>query len=103
MAGKELAKAFSYEEISNSIQTAINNNFKTPYNCGYFWIVATYPDSVVINADLDNDNDRDLYQVPYTIDDKGDITLGEPQQVEREFVPVKDDTAKAAEPEGLEK
>jgi len=113
LADKDLAKAFSFEEITNRLQGALNGQIKTPFNCGYFWVKATYPDSVIIAGDIDGDGDKDLYRVAYTMTDDGIVTLGDIQEVKMEFVPAVDEddpstmaglpTTKADEPTDLEK
>lgn len=91
LVNKELTKAFSYEEITNRLQGALNAQIKTPYNMGYFWIEATYPDAVVICGDIDGDRDQDKYKVSYTMDDDGIIKLGDIQPVKVEYVPAIDE------------
>lgn len=90
-ASKDLVKAFAYEEITNRLQGALNAQIKTPYNMGYFWIKATYADSVIICGNIDGDGDEDLYRVAYTMDDDGVIKLGTIQEVKMEFIPAIDE------------
>ena len=73
LADKDLAKAFSFEEIKDRIRGAINSKIHTPFNQGYFWILQTYPDHVIIQGDLDGDSDNDMFSVPYTIDAEGKV------------------------------
>lgn len=87
----DLVKAFSFEEIRDRLRGAINSKLKTPFNCGYFWIQQTYPDSVIIEGDMDGDGDDDMYQIAYTIDDQGVVTLGDAKQVKVSYVPVVDE------------
>lgn len=112
LANKDLAKAFSFEEITGRLQGALNGQITTPFNCGYFYIKKTYPDFVIIKGNLDGDGDEDLYKVEYTMDDQGVISLGNISEVRMEFVPAVDEddpkqmfglTQKATESEDLQK
>jgi hypothetical protein len=98
LADKDLAKAFSYEEIKERICGAINSKIHTPFNQGYFWILQTYPDNVIIQGDLDGDGDNDMYSVPYTISDAGEVEIGSDiKQVKTEYVPTVDENGSADE------
>lgn len=115
LANKDLAKAFSFEEIQERIRGAINSKIHTPFNQGYFWIIQTYTDHVVIQGDLDGDGDNDMFSVPYTIDGDGKVEIGSDiKQVKPEYVPTKDEdgddegeelgeSLKSASPTDLEK
>ena len=115
IADKDLAKAFSFEEIRNRLQGAINTSIHTPFNCGYFWIVNTYPDHVIIKGDMDGDGDEDLFSIPYAMSADGEVEIGSDiQQVKVDYIPTVDEdgddegeelgeSAKSAETDGLEK
>ena len=83
----DLAKAFSFDEIRNRVRAAVNENAYTPYRLfdQWAWIVAIYDNAVVVQID---DMSGRLFSVPYTIDEKGEVTLGTPTEVKQEFVPV---------------
>ena len=112
LADKDLAKAFSFEEITERLNGALQGQITTPFNCGYFYVKKTYPDCVIIKGNLDGDGDEDLYKVEYTMDAEGVITLGNISEVRMEFVPATDEdnpkqmfglTQKSAEPTDLQK
>ena len=112
LADKDLAKAFSFEEITERLNGALHGQITTPFNCGYFYVKKTYPDCVIIKGNLDGDGDEDLYKVEYTMDAEGVITLGNISEVRMEFVPATDEdnpkqmfglTQKSAEPTDLQK
>lgn len=110
LADKDLAKAFSFEEIKDRIRGALGEKINTPFNAGYFWIMQTYPDSVIIEGDLDGDGDNDMYQIPYTMTEDGVVTVdvANAKQVKVSYVPTVDESGeteslKAAKPEDLEK
>jgi HK97 family phage major capsid protein len=85
-------KAVSFEQIQNQIYAAINRTEYQPfdgYDPDYSCVVATYPDSVVVERiDLDADGDGGLWRIAYTADANGDVTLGEPVRVEVIYAPV---------------
>ena len=91
LAKRDTAKAFSFEEIQDRLMGALKGQVTTPFNCGYFWIKATFPDSVIICGDIDGDGDNDMYRISYTMDDDGIIALGKIEQVRIEFVPSTDE------------
>ena len=112
LEAKDLNKAFSFQEITERLQGALNSQITTPFNCGYFYIKKTYPDCVIIKGTRDGDGDEDLYRVEYTMDEQGVITLGNISEVRVEFVPTTDEdnpkqlfglTQKAAGNDGLTK
>lgn len=109
-AEKDLAKAFSFEEITARLQSIIQEKVQEGYYgpmppayplCDngmgvYVYIVATYPDSVIVASQIDNDSDTDMFRIQYTMTDDGVITLGDIQQVHAEYVPVKDEDGEDA-------
>jgi len=103
VAENDLAKAFSFEEIRDRIGSAITAKVRTPYNYGYGWVVATFSDVVIVQWDIDGNGDSNTVSMPYTIDDSGVVTLGEPTEVHPQYVPIKAETKKAMEGNDLEK
>lgn len=91
LAKRDTAKAFSYEEIRNRLMGALKGQVTTPFNCGYFYIKATFPDSVIICGDIDGDGDDDMYRITYNMSEDGIIALGKIEQVRMEFVPSTDE------------
>lgn len=79
-----------YEEIAQTITGMLADAMRPtmPMQCGLSdcWVMATYDDRVIVRKG------GELYQLPYTIDDAGDITLGTPQEVIVAYQPVSADT-----------
>ena len=91
LAKADTKKAFSFEEITNRLEGALRAQIKTPFDCGYFWIVDVFDDSVIICGDLDGDGDHDCYRVGYTMDSEGVIKLGKIGAVRRTWIPCIDE------------
>ena len=91
LAKADTKKAFSFEEIQNRLYGALKAQITTPFNCGYFYIVDVYDDSVIICGDLDGDSDQDCYRVGYTMDSDGVIKLGKIGAVRRTWIPAIDE------------
>jgi hypothetical protein len=91
LAKADTKKAFSFEEITNRLMGALKAQITTPFNCGYFYIIDVYDDSVIICGDLDGDGDQDCYRVGYTMDSEGVIKLGKIGAVRRTWIPCIDE------------
>ena len=50
-----------------------------------FWVQNTYPDAVIVES---YDEDK-LYEIPYTIDDEGNVQLSDPVEVSEQYVSKK--------------
>lgn len=91
LAKADTKKAFSFEEIENRLEGALRAQITTPFDCGYFYIIDVFLDSVIICGDLDGDGDRDCYRIGYTMDADGVIKLGKIGAVRRTWIPAIDE------------
>jgi len=86
----------SYEETLSEISTALAESFPNPANekmdgpyyvGGKYWLVETYSDYVIVSAVGTND----YFKIPYKHDEEAEgeeeITFGDPQPVDKEWVP----------------
>jgi hypothetical protein len=55
---------------------------------GYFWIYVTYPDYAILQVEAQDGCRMYYYKVTYSVNETGDITLGEFTQVKMTFEPV---------------
>lgn len=91
----------SFEALRDRLNAALDAEYGLPNGWGRSfpgWIVATYPDHLIV--EVWGDGTRDLepgkyYQIPYT-DEDGDIHFGEPSEVQQAFLPVEAQKAIAA-------
>ncbi|HEY3315255.1 MAG TPA: hypothetical protein VGL40_08295 [Bacillota bacterium] len=84
--------ALSHEDIRDAIQGKLNpksDSGAVVEPVKHRWIVETYPDHVIVQENVSGK----YYKIPYTISEAGEVTLGDPQEVEQTYVPV---SAKAA-------
>ena len=94
----DLKKAFSFTDICSKVRTAIYEKKRGSYE--YFWVEEVYADCAIIRME----DSADYYRIPYTLDESGEVTLGEAEQVVMEWKPVTEKTAeKAAENDDLAK
>lgn len=71
----------SYEALSSKIRAAINNKFSLG-DRSRFWVRRTWPDAVIAES-FDDDK---LYEIPYSIDENGEVVLGEPKEADTQYV-----------------
>lgn len=76
----------SHEDVSKKLWEALREKYGDPndeYSWDLPWIVETFDDHVIVTKD------GDTFSIPYSFD--GDeVALGEPVQVETEYVPVEE-------------
>ncbi len=80
---KEAALSGSLEEQEQNIQNAISNRFGKPDPNGDkygAWIIATFPDRCIFRSPDDL-----TYEVTFSISDSGEITFGNPVEVEMAY------------------
>lgn len=94
IAQGDLIKLLSFEEIRSSLSAAISNRVNTPFNCQYFWIIATFPTYCIIEGDFDRDGDNDKYRVDYAMNENDEIAIGNIEEVTVEYIPI--ETQKSA-------
>jgi hypothetical protein len=74
----------SFDELECELQEELQETFGTDaFNTPLYVLVEGFPDYVIARGPGGK-----LYQIPYTVDDQGEATLGQPQEVETAFVPV---------------
>jgi hypothetical protein len=74
----------SLEQIRDMVAAALVVKFGTDsYECALYCIISTFPDYVVARGP-----NADLYQIAFSIDDAGNVQLGDPQLVQVAYVPV---------------
>ena len=94
----DLKKAFSFSDICSKVRTAIYEKKRGSYE--YFWVEEIYADCAIIRME----DSADYYRIPYTLNESGEVTLGEAEKVVMEWKPVTEKTAeKAAENDDLAK
>ena len=86
---KNLIKAIrsqddSYEALRDKIRVAVNQKY-TIGDRTKFWVQNTYPDAVIVEA---YEEDK-LYEITYEIDAEGAVILGEPVEVDEQYVTKK--------------
>lgn len=74
----------SYEAIRVAVEAAMEEAYPGE---GYSptWIRLTFPDSVI----YENWEEGKTYELPYSIDEEGNVTLGEPVEVQEQYVEKK--------------
>lgn len=75
----------SYDAIMSAISAAINSKYGGPDGYSPVWLKLTFPDSCII----ENWEEDKLYELPYSIDEEGIVTLGEPVEVMEQYVEKK--------------
>jgi hypothetical protein len=74
----------SLEQIRDLIADALEDQFGTDsYQSPMYCIVSTFPDYVIARGP-----NADLYQIAFTVDENGNVTLGDPQLVQVAYIPV---------------
>lgn len=71
----------SYEALRDKVRAAVNAKFTIGDKTKY-WVRQTWPDAVVVE---DYDADK-LYEITYTINEAGEVELGDPVEVETQYV-----------------
>ncbi len=79
-----LNESDSYEALSDKIRAAINSKFSIG-DRSRFWVRRTWPDTVVVES---SDDDKH-YAISYSFDEKGEIVLGEPKEVDSQWIEKK--------------
>lgn len=74
----------SYEAVRVAVEAAMEEAYEGE---GYSptWIRLTFPDSVI----YENWEEGKTYEIPYSIDEEGNVTLGEPVEVQEQYVEKK--------------
>lgn len=76
----------SYEAIISKVRAAIRNKFTNTFDgLSEFWVKLTFPDSVIIESFKDDK----LYEIAYNINEAGEVELGEPVEVQEQYVEKK--------------
>lgn len=75
----------SYEDISRRVETAINDKYTAPDRYSSYWVRLTFQDSVI----AENWDENKTYEIPYSIGVDGEVTLGDPIEVEEQYVAKK--------------
>lgn len=75
----------SYDAIMSAVGAAINQKYRGPDGYSNVWLKLTFPESCII----ENWEEDKLYELPYTIDEGGNVTLGEPIEVQEQYVEKK--------------
>jgi len=72
-------------EARKAKRSTMSSYEPTPYD--YMYVKEVWNDFIVVQSDSGKD---DLYQVPYSVDPKGNFIFGEPVKVKTQYVTVKD-------------
>jgi hypothetical protein len=74
----------SFDDLECELQEELQEKFGTDaFSTPLYVLVEAFPDYVIARGPGGK-----LYQIPYAVDDQGEATLGDPQEVETAFVPV---------------
>ncbi len=82
----------AFEQRTQKIRTDWRtSNPNADYDDGpqRLWVREVWNSYVIVQSSYGND--PDLYKVPYTVDDDGDVTFGDPVEVKQAYVEVADD------------
>lgn len=74
----------SYEALRDKVRAAVNAKFTIGDKTKY-WVKQTWPDAVLV----ENYDEDLLYEISYTINEAGEVELGEPVEVETQYVEKK--------------
>lgn len=74
----------SFEELKDKINTTITEQYTDQdHGC---WIKLTFSDSVIAEIYSYSDYSEMLYEIPYKVNESGEIELGDPIEVEEQYV-----------------
>jgi hypothetical protein len=74
----------SLEELRSKLDAALREIFGTDaYDSSLYYVCETFPDYVIARGP-----GADLYRISYSVNDAGEISFGDPQEVEVAYVPV---------------
>ncbi|MGE3270268.1 MAG: HK97 family phage prohead protease [Chloroflexota bacterium] len=79
----------SFEQITERVARAINRSAMS-LGGGYVYVIATYPESVIVRRFESEGSDHRYFRVGYTLTDAS-VTLGEAEEVRQTYAPVKSD------------
>lgn len=76
---------YSFEEIRDKIRTAIANQFNNPTDKRDVWPIRLEPDPPVTKGHtvIEDYTDGKYFKIPFKLNDKGEVELGESEEVER--------------------
>jgi len=75
----------SYDAIMSAVSAAVNQKYRGPDGYSNVWLKLTFPESCIIG----NWEEDKLYELPYTIDEGGNVALGDPVEVQEQYVEKK--------------
>lgn len=80
--------SLSGERSFEFIRAAVSSQVYSEYDTWDTWafVLETFPNSETVAVELHSDGGIRLYEIPYTIDDAGDVTLGDPVEVDAQHV-----------------
>lgn len=85
-------KAFdgSFDAIESAISSACAQKYVDPSGCWHGYVCRTFPDKAIISRYDPATDISHYYEIPYTIDGNGVVTLGDASEVQRleQWIPV---------------
>jgi hypothetical protein len=75
----------SYDTIMSAVSSAVRQKYRGPDGYSSVWLKLTFPDSCII----ENWEEDKLYELPYSINDAGEVELGDPVEVMEQYVEKK--------------
>ncbi len=85
-------KELSYEALQSAISHMLNppTDMVTPFAGPkvYRWIREMYRDRVIVEVDSGGEAGLKLFEIPYTVNSKGEIDFGDPVEVQVTYTPV---------------
>jgi len=80
----------SFEQITERVSRSINRSAMS-LGGGWVYVVATYPDNVIVRRmDYESDDQR-YFRVTYEVSSEGQISLGDVEEVRQTYAPAKSD------------